>query len=67
MKNFLETAMNSEASIPETDLDLTQFACRFLKNQGAILESENQVTNALLPKNLSQALNVEDYISMAKI
>ncbi len=58
--------MNSDTSTQGTDLDLTQFACRFLKDQGAILESGNEVTNVLLPKDLSQALDVEEYISMAK-
>ena len=40
--------MNSESSTPETDLDLTQFACRFLKEHGAILESGHEVINILL-------------------
>jgi len=61
--------MNSDTSIPGTDLDpgldLEQFACRFLKDKGAILES-GEIVNALLPKNLSSALDVEEYISMAK-
>lgn len=65
MKNSLETAMNSDTS-PVKDLDLTQFACRFLKDQGAILEPGNRVIQALLPKNLCTALEVEEYISLAK-
>jgi len=62
MINFLEMPMNYDTSTQGKDLDLTQFACRFLKDQGAILESGNEVTNVLLPKNLSQALDVEEYI-----
>ena len=58
--------MNSESSTPETDLDLTQFACRVLKEHGAILESGHEVINILLPKSLSENLDVEEYISMAK-
>ncbi len=65
MKNSLETAMNSDVS-PVKDLDLTQFACRFLKDQGAILETGNRVIQALLPQELSAALEVEEYISLAK-
>lgn len=66
MKNFLEMPMNSESSTPDMDLDLTQFACRVLKEHGAILESGHEVINVLLPKNLSEKLDVEEYISMAK-
>jgi len=66
MINFLEMPMNSDTSTQGKDLDLTQFACRFLRDRGAVLESENEVTNVLLPKNLSRALDVEEYISMAK-
>ncbi|WP_457551026.1 hypothetical protein [Desulfobacula sp.] len=58
--------MNSDDSIFKKDLDLAGFACRFLKDQGAILEPGNPVINALLPKELSQALEVEEYISMAR-
>lgn len=58
--------MNSNASIPGTDLDLTQFACRFLKEKGAILELRSGAIHVLLPKDLSSALDVEEYISMAK-
>lgn len=58
--------MSYSASIMEKDLDLIQFAVRFLKDKGAVLESGNEVVDILLPGDLSAALDVEEYISMAK-
>jgi hypothetical protein len=58
--------MNSNSSITGKDLDLTQFSVRFLKEKGAVLEFGNEVVDALLPKSLSYALDVEEYISLAK-
>jgi len=58
--------MNSKASITRKGPDLIQFAVRFLKDKGAVLESGNEVVDLLLPKDLSAALDVEEYISVAK-
>jgi hypothetical protein len=66
MRNFLEMHMNSNNSTPKTDIDLAQFVCRFLKDKGAVLESEDEVFNVLLPEDLSGILDVKEYISMAK-
>ena len=57
--------MNSNGTITGKDIDLKQFSVRFLKEQGAVLESENEVVDALLPRDLSLALDVEEYISLA--
>lgn len=48
----------------ENDLDLLQFTTRFLKDRGAVLESENKVIEALLPESLFKALDAEEYISI---
>ena len=58
--------MNSNSSVTGKDLDLTQFSVRFLKEKGAVLEFGNEVVDALLPRDLSYALDVEEYISLAK-
>ncbi|CCK80410.1 hypothetical protein [Desulfobacula toluolica] len=57
--------MNSDAPIAGKDLDLIQFACRFLKDRGAVLEPRGEIIDALLPQELSAALDVEEYISLA--
>ncbi len=57
--------MNSDAPIAGKNPDLTQFACRFLKDRGAVLESRGEVVDALLPRDLSADLDVGEYISLA--
>lgn len=57
--------MNSNSSIEDKDLDLKQFAVRFLKENGAVVESGNEVVDALLPKDLYNALDTEEHISLA--
>ncbi|MBU1194570.1 MAG: hypothetical protein KKE62_12530 [Proteobacteria bacterium] len=57
--------MNSDAFAIGKDLDLVRFAARFLKEKGAILETRGEITDAFLPQDLSCALNVEEYISLA--
>ncbi len=66
MRNFLETVMNSEPLVTGKNIDLTQFVCRFLRDRGAVLETAGEMINILLPKDLSQALDVEELISVAK-
>ncbi len=60
--------MNSDDNTSvEKNPDLISFACRFLKNKGAVLESVNtQTVDALLPEELADALDVEEYISFSK-
>ena len=59
--------MNSDKTIAAKNPDLISFACRFLKNKGAVLESANAlVTDALIPEELADALDVEEYISFSK-
>jgi len=57
--------MNSNSTITGKDLDLKQFSVRFLRENGAVLESGNEVVDALLPKDLSYALDVEEHICLA--
>ncbi len=59
--------MNSDKTISKPNFDLSLFARRFLENKGAALESGNgSVTDALLSEELSDALDVEEYISFSK-
>ena len=66
MTNFLGIPMNSNASIAGKDLDLSRFVARFFRENGAVLESGNDAMDVLLPKDLSVALDVEEYISVAE-
>lgn len=59
MKNYLEKIMNSES-----DQELEEFAFRFLENQGALLERNQQGFEALLPENLSGVLGTSEHISI---
>jgi len=57
--------MNSDADNLENKLDLTQFVLSFLKTNGAVLETNQEITDVLLPKKLCDSLNTEEYILVA--
>ena len=57
MKNYLGKAMNFKP-----DQELEHFVCRFLENQGALLEKHVSGFDALLPERLSRLLETSEYI-----
>lgn len=44
--------------------ELEQYACRFFKSRGAILEKNNRGLEVLLPENLSQSLSTPEHINI---
>ena len=48
----------------ESNQELEEFACRFLENQGAVLERNEQGFEALLPENLSEVLGTSEHINI---
>ena len=60
------TTMNSNISADDSNIDLISFVARFLREKGAVLESENQRITALLPEDLSAALNVDEEILLVQ-
>lgn len=48
----------------ESNQELEEFACRFLENQGAVLERNDRGFEALLPENLSEVLGTPEHINI---
>lgn len=48
----------------ESNQELEKFACRFLENQGAVLERNEQGFEALLPENLSVVFGTSEHINI---
>ncbi|MBA4366257.1 MAG: hypothetical protein C0403_01280 [Desulfobacterium sp.] len=65
MINFLEIGMNFSQVFSGTDAHLAEFVCRFLEENGALLEKRNKVVEALLPKELAESLGVEEHICIS--
>jgi hypothetical protein len=64
MKPFLEIPMNFNSGIQNQNARLLDFTCRFLENQGALIEETSGKINALLPKNLAGCLGTGEYITL---
>ena len=48
----------------ESNQELEEFACRFLENQGAVLERNERGFEALLPENLSEVIGTSEHINI---
>jgi len=59
MKKYLVKIMNSKH-----DMELEEFVCRFLENHGAALEKNDQGFEALIPEDLSMALDTSEHINI---
>jgi len=49
----------------QKQIDPMDFACRFFKTLGAVLEPLGNETNILLPKDAAQSLGVEEFITVS--
>lgn len=48
----------------KSNQELEEFACRFLENQGAVLERNEHGFEALLPENLSEVFGTSEHINI---
>ncbi len=59
--------MNSDPGIQNQDTRLLDFAARFLKENGALIEQGARGINALLPGDLAQSLGTKEYIILGTL
>ena len=59
MKKYLVKIMNSKHN-----MELEEFACRFLENRGAALEKNEQGFEALMSEDLSTVLGTSEHINI---
>ena len=57
--------MNSDPGIRNQGTRLLDFAARFLRENGALIEQGSRGINALLPKDLANRLGTREYITLA--
>ncbi len=56
--------ISSKKNNSQKQADPVEFACRFFKAHGAVLDSQGDLTNVLLPGELARFLEIEEFITI---